>query len=292
MPFMFKKKVRANFQGASLKSLIDKDSKLPLRTQCEILGISRTSLYYSKIKKDESFLEEEIVKVYMDKPFYGYRKVHKELSKKINVSEKKVRSIKKRLNLITLYPGVKTTVANKEHEKFPYLLKKMDINRVNQVWQADITYLKLKSGFVFLSAIIDVFSRKILSYNISNTMDVNLCASALKEAIATYGIPEIANSDQGSQYTSLEYVNILKQNKVRISMNSKGRALDNIFIERFFRSLKYEDVYLKKYETLTEAKAGIARYMNFYNSERTHQSLDYLTPDELYYDIIEKAVDF
>ena len=257
---------------------------LSLKAQCEALGVNRTSLYYERRTKDESFLEEEIVKIYVARPFYGYRRVHNDLkNNNVITGLKKVRNIRKKLNLKTLYPKPNTSIPNKGHEKHPYLLKNMKITKVNQVWETDITYLKLKTGFAFLSVIIDVLSRKTLSYNISNTMDVELCARPLREAIEKYGPPEILNSDQGSQLTSLEYTNISKENGIRISMNSKGRALDNVFIERFFRSLKYEDIYLKKYETLSEAKEGIEKYFDFYNSERGHQSLDYKTPDEVYY---------
>jgi putative transposase len=247
-------------------------------------------LYYSPKAKNEGFLEDEVIKIYLDRPFYGYRRIYRDLIKRnINIGEKKVRIIKKRLNLKTLYPKPYLSIPNKEHEKHPYLLKNKEITSVNQVWQTDITYLKLKTGFAYLAAVIDVFSRKTLSYRISNTMDVAFCKDVINNAIIKYGTPEIVNSDQGSQYTSLEFVSLLKENNIKISMNSKGRALDNIFVERLFRSLKYEDVYLKKYGSITEAATGIKDYFNFYNTDRGHQSLGYRTPDEVYYGSVKQV---
>ncbi len=241
-------------------------------------------VYYRKRIKDESLLEQEITKTYLDKPFYGYRKTHMELKRSnITVGREKVRKIRKRLKLKTIYPPVSLSVPNKEHEKYPYLLKNYKVTAPNQVWQTDITYLKLKTGFAYLSAVIDIFSRKTLAHHVSNTLDAGLCTETIKKAVAAYGTPEILNQDQGSQYTSLEYTSLLKENNIKISMDSKGRALDNIYIERFFRSLKYENVYLQRYESVSDAIKGIEGYFNFYNTERFHQSLDYKTPDQVYF---------
>lgn len=256
---------------------------MSVRRQCEILGFNRASVYYKPRIKNESFLENEIIKIYNDKPFYGYRKTRMELIKNnIIISGKKVRKIRKKLNLKTIYPSVSLSYPNKEHKKYPYLLKNYNVTAPNQVWQTDITYLKLKTGFAYLCAVIDIFSRKTLSHRISNTADVKLCAETMEQAISLYGTPDIANQDQGSRFTSLEYTELLKNNNIKISMDYKGRAIDNIYIERLFRSLKYENVYLRRYETLPEAKEGIADYFNFYNAERFHQSLNYKTPDEIY----------
>ena len=194
------------------------------------------------------------------------------------------------MGIKALYPKHKTTIANSEHKKYPYLLNefKNDKNQViiekpNQVWSTDITYIKLAKGFAYLAAIIDWNTKKILSWKLSNSMDVSLTTAVLKEALSCYPKPQIVNTDQGSQYTAKEHVNLLIQNGISISMDAKGRSIDNIVIERFWRSLKYEDVYLKNYNTIKEARAGIGEYIELYNKERLHSALDYETPDEAYF---------
>ncbi|MFQ4228485.1 hypothetical protein C3O85_19490 [Clostridioides difficile] len=264
--------------------LLEKDSPLSFSKQCSLLGINRTSFYYKAKPKDESLIEEQIVKIYTKRPFYGHRKIKKELERNnIFISNKKTLRLMKKLNIKALYPKKCLSLNTKEHERYPYLLKNVTPVFSNHVWQTDITYLKLSNGYAYLSTLIDVYSRKILSYELSNTLDVNFCINTVKKAISVYGRPYCINSDQGSQYTSLEFIDLLKKENIKISMNSKGRALDNIFIERFFRSLKYEDVYLNKYSNVLEAKNGIAAYIDFYNTERFHQSLDYSTPDDVYF---------
>ncbi len=264
--------------------LLEKDSPLSFSKQCSLLGINRTSFYYKPKPKDESLIEEQIVKIYTKRPFYGHRKIKKELEKNnIFISNKKTLRLMKKLNIKALYQKKCLSLNTKEHERYPYLLKNVTPAFSNHVWQTDITYLKLSNGYAYLSTLIDVYSRKILSYELSNTLDVNFCINTVKKAISVYGRPYCINSDQGSQYTSLEFIELLKKENIKISMNSKGRALDNIFIERFFRSLKYEDVYLNKYSNILEAKNGIAAYIDFYNTERFHQSLDYSTPDDIYF---------
>ncbi|MDQ7084670.1 MAG: IS3 family transposase [Sulfurovum sp.] len=203
----------------------------------------------------------------------------------------------KLMGIIALYPKPKTTIANKEHQKYPYLLKafKNDKNQVvidkpNQVWSTDITYIKLDKGFVYLAAVIDWNTKKILSWKLSNTMDVSLTTGVLKEALEQYDKPEIFNTDQGSQYTAKEHIQILVDNNISISMDGKGRATDNIVIERFWRSLKYEDVYPQSYSTIKEARTGIGKYINIYNTERLHQTLDYATPDEMYFKGVNNQV--
>jgi len=177
---------------------------------------------------------------------------------------------------------MRTSIPAKGHARYPYLLRGKDIWLPNQVWATDITYIKLKGGYVYLAAIIDLYSRKVLSWRISNTMDAEFCVAALEEAIAIWGVPAIFNSDQGSQFTSEALVGVLESHGIRISMDGRNRSLDNIFVERFWRSLKYEDIYLKDYQTMEELKQGLKRYFGFYNSERFHQSLDYKTPDVTY----------
>lgn len=216
-------------------------------------------------------------------PFYGYRKISMQLKgEHPHMTRKRVRRIMRLFGLRAIYPKPNLSKSRKEHKKYPYLLKNKVIRYPNQVWATDITYLKLDKGYVYLVAIIDLFSRKVLSWRLANTYDVSFCIEALEEAIDAYGVPAIFNTDQGSQFTSKQFTEYLEERYVEISMDSKGRALDNIYVERLWRSLKYEDIYLKSYSTIKELRKGINRYFNFYNSERFHQSLDYRTPDEMH----------
>jgi len=194
------------------------------------------------------------------------------------------------MGIKAIYPKVKTTKANKEHNKYPYLLNEfknnkgqVEITAPNQVWSSDITYIRLENGYAYLAAIIDWHTKKILSWKLSNTMDVNLTTSVLKTALELYPKPEIFNSDQGSQYTAKEHIEILKQNNISISMDAKGRSIDNIVIERFWRTIKYEEIYPSSYKNIKEARKGIEEYIKIYNNERLHSALDYKTPDEVYY---------
>jgi putative transposase len=207
-------------------------------------------------------------------PFYGYRKVAEAL-KDMGVTRKQVRRIMSKAGLCAIYPKRRLSRACKEHKKYPYLLKGMNIWLPNQVWATDITYIKLFGGNVYLVAIMDLYSRKVLSWSLSNTLDAEFCISALNDAIESYGIPAIFNTDQGCQFTSDAFIGVLKRHGIRISMDSKGRALDNIYVERLWRSLKYEDIYLNDYRSMEDLKAGLKKYFNFYNTERFHQSLDY-----------------
>jgi putative transposase len=215
------------------------------------------------------------------RPFYGYRKIWRALQD-MGVTLKQVRRIMKRAGLRAIYPGKRTTIPAKQHKKYPYLLRGKHIWLPNQVWATDITYIRLSGGHVYLVAIIDLFSRKVLSWRLSNTMDAEFCVAALEEAIAVWGTPAIFNTDQGSQFTSDAFVSVLAGHGIQISMDGKNRAIDNIFVERFWRTLKYEDIYLNDYQSMAELKAGLKRYFEFYNSERYHQSLDYETPNEIY----------
>lgn len=196
----------------------------------------------------------------------------------------------KDMGIRALYPKARTTISNKEHKKYPYLLNefKNDKNQViidtpNKVWSTDITYIRLEKGFAYLAAIIDWNTKKILSWRLSNSMDVSLTTSVLNEALSLYPKPEIFNTDQGSQYTAKEHIEVLVDNKISISMDAKGRSIDNIVIERFWRTIKYEDIYPASYQDIKEARKGIGEYINLYNSERLHSAIDYLTPDEAYY---------
>ena len=280
------------------KVLLDTKLNLSLNKQCRLLNINKSSLYY-KTKKpfstntDIQFLDA-INNIYSDFPSYGYRRITKQLQKDgHNVGKKLVRKAMKYMGIEALYPKPKTTLANKEHYKYPYLLKdfrndagQVVIDRANKVWSTDITYIKLEKGFVYLAAIIDWHSKKILSWKLSNTMDISLVTDVLKEALIFYPKPEIFNTDQGSQYTSKEHINILKKHKIQISMDGKGRATDNICIERFWRSIKYEEIYLNEYKNMKVLKKAIEKYMFKYNSKRLHSTIDYKTPNEVYYNYI------
>jgi putative transposase len=215
------------------------------------------------------------------RPFYGYRKIAHALID-VGVTEKQVRRIMKKAGLRAVFPGKRTSIAAKNHKKYPYLLRGKSVWLPNQVWATDITYIRLAGGYVYLMAIIDLFSRKALSWRISNTMDAEFCISALEEAIAIYGVPAIFNTDQGSQFTSDAFLGVLQSHGIRISMDGKNRALDNVIVERFWRTLKYEDIYLRDYQNMSELKDGLRRYFRFYNEERFHSSLSYATPNEIY----------
>lgn len=258
--------------------------ELSIAQQCVILGISRSSYYHQpkEVPEDPDLaILEAILEVLKEMPFYGYRRIARELYY-LNVTRKQVRRIMKKAGLRAIYPGLQLSKPAKGSKKYPYLLRGINIWLPNQVWASDITYIKLSGGYVYLVTIIDLYSRKVLSWRVSNTMDAQFCVAALEEAIAHYGVPSIFNTDQGSQFTSDAFISVLEEHGIQISMDSVNRALDNIVVERFWRSLKYEDIYLKDYRTMVELKAGIDRYIRFYNSERFHQSLEYETPDTIY----------
>lgn len=260
---------------------------LSIVKQCELLGVSRSSLYYKStpyLERCNKDLINEIIQIYELFPFYGYRRIMLELKRRgFIVGKSKILRIKNELNLRTFYPEPKTSLPSKGNYKKPYLLNNLEITASNQVWSTDITYIPVKNGFAYLVCIIDLYSRKILAANLSNTMNKQFCIDALNEAITIYGTPEIFNTDQGSQFTSIEFQKVLNENGIQASMDGKGRALDNVYIERFFRTLKYEDIYLNNYETIPEARMGILKFTHFYNTERFHSSLGYKTPDEVYF---------
>ena len=226
-----------------------------------------------------------IDKIYLEYPFKGSRRLRDVLLARhgICVNRKRVARLMRLLGLAALHPGPRTTRKGKGHKIYPYLLGGMDIESVNQVWATDVTYIPMSRGFVYLVAVMDWHSRKVLSWRVSNTMDVSFCVEALEEAIAKYGRPEIFNTDQGSQFTSEAFTGVLKREGIRISMDGKRSWMDNVFIERLWRSLKYEEVYLKAYDSVRSAKEGIGGWIDFYNTRRRHQGLDRSTPDQGYY---------
>lgn len=250
------------------------------------MGFSRSSVYYqAPTERDQADLDElqEILSILEVIPFYGYRKVAQEMKKHgTDTTPKRVRRIMRKFGLKAIFAKPDTSKSRKEHKKYPYLLSGKVIRHPNQVWASDITYLRLPGGHVYLVAIIDLYSRKVLSWRLSNSMKTDFCIEALEEALDRYGSPAIFNTDQGSQFTSEAFTSILKANHIQISMDGKGRALDNIYVERLWRTLKYEDFYIKSYETMTDLRFGLSRYFHFYNTMRFHQSLDYQVPDEKY----------
>ena len=273
-----------------------KDTKIPsLNKQLGMLNISKTAYYYKPVEKFNSKEDIEILnivdKIHTKFPYYGTRRVERLLKRLgFNIGRKRIKSIFEFMGISAIYPKPKTTIANKEHKKYPYLLNEFKnndnqviIDTPNKVWSTDITYIRLEKGFAYLAAIIDWHSKKILSWKLSNSMDIYLTTSVLNDALSKYPKPEIFNTDQGSQYTAKEHIKILENNNISISMDAKGRSIDNIVIERFWRSIKYEDIYLNSYQTIKEARNGIKDYIEIYNKERLHSSIEYLTPNEAYY---------
>jgi len=259
---------------------------MSLSKQCKLLNINRSSLYIKEkeVKVEDSIILEMLSKLYLTHPFYGYRKITIWLQKQgYKMNTKRVRRYLKQLKWRTIYREPRTTIAIKEHKKYPYLLKNLEIIKKNQVWATDISYIPMEKGFMYLTAIIDLHTRYVLSWDVSNTMSAEWCTGVLQKALDKHGKPSIFNTDQGSQYTSDIHTKLLIDNGIEISMDGKGRAIDNIFIERLWRSVKYENVYLQSYPDGVYLYKGLDEYFTFYNNERFHQSLDYKTPKEMYY---------
>jgi putative transposase len=257
---------------------------LSIRRQCQLLGVSRASLYYRPAgeSKENLRLMRVMDKQFTRLPFYGSRRMTAWLQAQgYEVNRKRVARLMRVMGIEALYPRRKLSQRGEGHKIYPYLLQGREVERANQVWSTDITYIPLAHGFVYLVAVMDWFSRFVLSWALSLTMEVGFCVEALRRALRR-GRPEIFNSDQGSQFTSERFTRELETRKIAISMDGRGRCLDNIFIERLWRSLKYEEVYLKDYQAVPEARAGIGSYFQFYNHERLHQSLDYRTPAAIY----------
>ncbi len=266
---------------------IDKEDKVPVVQQCILAGVSRATVYAQQKPKpvDESdlLLSHLIDEEYTRHPFYGSRKMVVFLKGAGHtVNRKRVQRLMREMGLASMAPGPNTSRAQPEHKVYPYLLRGVPIIRPNQVWSPDITYIRLTHGFAYLVAIIDWYSRRVLSWRISNTMEAVFCVDCLEEALRTHDKPEVFNSDQGSQFTSEAFTGVLKREGIDISMDGRGRAFDNIFVERLWRSVKHEDVYLKGYGSMGELTLGLAEYFAFYNGERPHQSLGYKTPDSVY----------
>jgi len=260
---------------------------LALSRQCELLGVARSTIYaprpLARPDEQELALLALIDAEYTRHPFYGSRKMTvylRGMGHRIN--RKRVQRLMGTLGLAGMAPGPNTSRPHPEHKVYPYLLRGIEVSRPNQVWSTDITYIRLPRGFVYLVAVIDWYSRKVLAWRLSNTLDSGFCVDCLEQALQSHGTPEIFNTDQGCQFTSEAFTGVLKAHGIAISMDGRGRALDNIFVERLWRTVKHEDVYMKGYATLPELLLGLTEYFAFYNAERTHQSLGYRTPEAVY----------
>lgn len=254
--------------------------------QADLLGISRSNVYYQPVPVDPFTLSvmHRIDEIYMKRPFYGVRQITSQLhTEGLMVNHKKVHRLMQEMGIQGVIPKRNLSKNDKEHITYPYLLRNVPIIKVNHVWGTDITYIRMPKGFVYLTVFLDWYSRFILSWRISTTLERGFCLEAAEEAIRVYGCPEIVNQDQGVQYTHKQYCDLWETNGVRISMDGRGRAMDNIFTERLWRTIKYEEVYLKSYETVAEAMQQIGEYINFYNYERFHQSLNNRRPAEIYF---------
>lgn len=265
--------------------MIEVQEHVSLRRQCELLAISRSGLYYEPVgtSAEELALMRRIDEIHLKRPFYGARKLCQALRiEGETINRKRMQRLMRVMGLESVAPKPSTSEPHPEDPTFPYLLRKLEICRSNQVWAADITYIPMAHGFAYLVAIIDWYSRRVLTWRLSNTMDSEFCVESLREALERFSKPDIFNTDQGSQFTAAAFTSALRSASVTISMDGKGRCIDNVFVERVWRSLKYEEVFLHAYDDLDEARAGIGRYFNFYNLERQHQALGYQTPDAFY----------
>ena len=291
-------KLQSLVSSKTRKTFVDTELELSLNQQCKLLGIAKSTLYYTPVKRFSSEADIKFLNalndIHSEFPYYGTRRLVTALENEgFTAGRKLIKSAMEYMGIRALYPKHKTTQAYKEHYKYKYLLKefKNDKNQVvidtpNKVWSTDITYIKLEKGFVYLAAIIDWNTKKILSWKLSNTMDISLTTSVLNEALSLYPKPEIFNTDQGSQYTASAHVDILKKHGIEISMDGKGRSIDNICIERFWRSIKYEEIYLNDYKSMSELRYSIDNYMKKYNSKRIHSAIGNKTPNEVYYEAV------
>jgi len=269
------------------RSWIVPKGEIPVIRQCALAGITRSTVYAQRgpVERGEAdpLLCRLIDEEYTRRPFYGSRRMVVFLKREGHgINRKRVQRLMRLMGLAGMAPGPHTSRPHPEHKIYPYRLRGLAITRPNQVWSTDITYVRLAHGFAYLVAIIDWYSRKVLSWRLSNTMDAGFCIDCLEEALRCHGKPEIFNSDQGVQFTSTVFTDVLKREGITISMDGRGRALDNIFVERLWRSLKHEDIYLKGYTNMGELTLGLTEYFTFYNEERPHQSLNYQTPDQVY----------
>jgi putative transposase len=266
--------------------MIDRDHKLPLGRQAKALGLSRSSLYYEPrpVSPANLAIMRRIDELHLDYPFAGSRMLRDLLrGEGIEAGRERVATMMRRMGIEALCPRPNTSKPAPGHKIFPYLLRSLEIVRPNQVWAMDITYIPMARGFVYLAAVLDWFSRRVLSWRLSITLEADFCIEAVEEALARHDAPEIFNTDQGSQFTSAEFTGLLLRNEIRISMDGRGAWRDNLFAERLWRSVKYEEVYLRAYDSVGDARVSIGRYLDFYNRTRPHSSLDSRTPDQAYF---------
>ena len=260
--------------------------RLSATRRCTLLDMNRSSYYYSpkESPEDQVTLMNEIQEIWEKSPFYGYRRITEILRRNgFHINRKRVYRLMRKMGLQAIYCKPRTSIRNKEHKIYPYLLRDVKIAHVNQVWATDITYIKLDSGFIYLIAVIDLYSRYILGWTLSTTLDTSFCLDALEDALEK-GTPSIFNTDQGCQFTSKNWIAVLTNQGIDISMDGKGRCFDNIYVERLWRTIKYEEVYLQAYDCVSEARRSLGKYIEFYNNERPHQSLDYSTPAEIFFE--------
>jgi putative transposase len=267
--------------------MIDRNHDLPIARQAKVLNISRASVYYKPrpVSAEDLALMRRIDELHLDYPFAGSRMLRDFLNREgVEIGRRHVATLMKRMGVEAIYRRPNTSKPAPGNKVYPYLLRGLKVDRPNQAWAMDITYVPMARGFVYLAAVIDWFSRRVLSHRVSITMEADFCVEALEEALARHGRPEIFNTDQGSQFTSEAFTGVLIKNGVAISMDGKGSWRDNVFVERLWRSVKYEEIYLRAYGSVRDARASIVRYLDFYNRERPHSSLDRRTPDEAYFD--------
>jgi putative transposase len=267
--------------------MIDREHELPMTRQAKILKLSRSGLYYRPrpVPPGDLAVMRRIDELHLDYPFAGSRMLRDLLrGEGVEIGRQRVAKMMKRMGIEALYRRPNTSKPTPGHKIYPYLLRCVAVDRPNQVWAMDITYIPMARGFVYLAAVVDWFSRRVLAWRVSITMEVAFCLEAVEEALARHGRPEIFNTDQGSQFTSADFTGLLLDNAIAISMDGKGAWRDNVFVERLWRSVKYEEVYLRAYDSVGEARASIGRYLDFYNRKRPHSSLDARTPDRAYFD--------
>ena len=273
--------------------MIERGSGLAVKRQAQLLGLSRSSVCYlpRPVSARDLVLMRRLDELHLELPFYGSRKLADQLRREGHaVGRRHVATLMHRMGIEALYRRPRTSIPARGAAIYPYLLSGLAIERPNQVWASDITYLPMAHGFMYLAAILDVASRKVLAFRLSNTLTADFCVAALEEALSKFGRPEIFNTDQGSQFTSDEWIKVLQAADVAISMDGKGRWIDNVFIERLWRSVKYEEVYLHAYANGTEARTALTRYFSFYNARRSHQALDYRRPDEVYFGTLGETI--
>jgi putative transposase len=266
--------------------MIDRSHKLPLARQAELLNLSRSSLYYQPhpVSAQDLAVMRRIDELHLDYPFAGSRMLRDLLrGEGVDIGRDRVSTMMRRMGIEAIYRRPNTSKPAPGHKIYPYLLRGLAIDRPNQAWAMDITYVPMARGFVYLAAVVDWHTRRVLSWRLSITMEADFCIEAVEEALARYGKPQIFNTDQGSQFTSAAFTGLLQDNAIQISMDGKGSWRDNVFVERLWRSVKYEEVYLHAYDSVAQARASLGRYLNFYNSKRPHSSLGASTPDQAYF---------